>query len=105
MDIGLSNASLKFITLAFYSMVFVCVHGGLMVALCKSSTLAFVLGFAFLFRLEKMELRLILVIATITIGVILMVATETEFVLTGYPPASLPLPFCQLAFIPSVLYS
>jgi len=53
-------------------------------ALCKSSTLAFVLLFAFFFRLEKPELKLILVIATITIGVILMVATETEFVLTGY---------------------
>lgn len=55
-----------------------------MVALCKSSTLAFVLAFAFLFHLEKPEIRLIAVIAVITIGVILMVATEAEFVFQGY---------------------
>lgn len=54
-----------------------------MIALCKSSTLAFVLVFAFLFRLEKPSFKLIAVIATITIGVVLMVATESEFVLTG----------------------
>ena len=67
--------------------------GWLIVALCKSSSLGFVLVFAFFFRLEKVELKLILVIATITIGVILMVATETEFVLKGYPSISTLVPF------------
>jgi len=57
-----------------------------MVALCKSSSLGFVLIFAFFFRLEKPEIKLISVIAIITIGVILMVATETQFVLVGYNP-------------------
>jgi len=84
LDIGLSNASLQFITLAFYSMVLCCVEG-LIVALCKSSTLAFVLVFAFLFHLERPEWKLIAVITILTIGVILMVATEAQFVLTGYP--------------------
>lgn len=71
LDIGFSNASLKTITLAFYTM-------------CKSSSLAFVLLFAFLFRLEKPRASLMSVIATITIGVVLMVATETRFVLEGF---------------------
>jgi len=70
LDIGLSNLSLKTITLSFYTM-------------CKSSSLVFVLGFAFLFHLEKFSLRLILVIMLITSGVVLMVATETHFVLSG----------------------
>jgi solute carrier family 35, member C2 len=84
MDIGLSNASLKFITLAFYSTSPLAKAVLKYLALCKSSTLAFVLVFAFFFNLEKPGIKLIAVIATITVGVILMVATETEFVLTGY---------------------
>jgi solute carrier family 35 protein C2 len=51
--------------------------------MCKSSTLIFVLMFAFLFRLEKFSYRLVGVILLITSGVVLMVATETKFVLTG----------------------
>lgn len=70
LDIGLSNLSLKLITLSFYTM-------------CKSSSLIFVLFFAFLFRLEAPSLRLILVIALITAGVLLMVFTTTTFSLTG----------------------
>ncbi|KAL9934898.1 hypothetical protein V8E36_005974 [Tilletia maclaganii] len=70
LDVGLSNLSLKTITLTFYTM-------------CKSSNLAFVLFFAFLFRLEKVRLSLIGIIALITIGVIMMVAAETQFVLVG----------------------
>lgn len=104
MDIGLSNASLQFITLAFYSMSLVRRIGWLIVALCKSSSLGFVLVFAFFFRLEKVELKLILVIATITIGVILMVATETEFVLTGYPSPSLPLTIPCLISCPLIVF-
>ncbi|KAF9814578.1 hypothetical protein IEO21_05036 [Rhodonia placenta] len=70
-DIGLSNLSLKLITLSFYTM-------------CKSSSLIFVLLFAFLFRLETFSLRLVGVISLIFVGVVLMVATETHFVLSGF---------------------
>ncbi|KAI8987053.1 Rrp15p-domain-containing protein [Pilobolus umbonatus] len=70
-DIGLSNLSLKTITLSFYTM-------------CKSSTLAFVLIFAFIFGLEKPTWKLILIIVIISIGVILMVSEETEFSWIGF---------------------
>jgi solute carrier family 35 protein C2 len=70
LDIGLGNMSLKFISLSFYTML-------------KSSSLAFVLLFAFLFRLESPSLRLILIISTMTAGVILMVWGEIEFSLAG----------------------
>ncbi|EST08311.1 Triose-phosphate transporter domain protein [Kalmanozyma brasiliensis GHG001] len=69
-DIGLSNTSLKTITLTFYTM-------------CKSSNLAFVLFFAFVFGLEVIRWSLIGIIALITVGVVMMVAAETKFVLTG----------------------
>lgn len=71
LDIGLGNTSLKFITLTFYTM-------------CKSSSLAFVLLFAFLFRLETPTMRLVAIIATMTMGVIMMVAGEVEFQLGGF---------------------
>lgn len=71
LDIGLGNTSLKFISLTFYTM-------------CKSSSLAFVLMFAFLFRLEQPTWRLVGIIATMTIGVVLMVFGEVEFKLSGF---------------------
>ncbi|RYP16455.1 hypothetical protein DL765_005132 [Monosporascus sp. GIB2] len=71
LDIGLGNMSLKFITLTFYTM-------------CKSSSLAFVLAFAFVFRLETPTLKLIAIIATMTAGVVMMVAGEVEFKLNGF---------------------
>ncbi|KAJ1310512.1 hypothetical protein OPQ81_007243 [Rhizoctonia solani] len=70
LDIGFSNLSLKTITLSFYTM-------------CKSSSLVFVLFFAFLFKLESFSKRLVSVILLITGGVVLMVATETQFALGG----------------------
>lgn len=70
LDIGLSNLSLKTITLSFYTM-------------CKSSSLIFVLFFAFIFKLEVFSWRLIGVIFLIFSGVVLMVATETHFILEG----------------------
>lgn len=70
LDIGLSNLSLKLITLSFYTM-------------CKSSSLIFVLFFAFLLKLEVPSLRLILVITFIAAGVLLMVFTTTTFSLLG----------------------
>ncbi|CAO3684418.1 unnamed protein product [Umbelopsis ramanniana] len=71
LDIGLSNLSLKTITLSFYTM-------------CKSSTLAFVLIFAFLFKLEQPRLKLVAIIVIITAGVVLMVSDETDFVVVGF---------------------
>ncbi|OAL40231.1 hypothetical protein AYO20_00651 [Fonsecaea nubica] len=71
LDIGLGNTSLRFITLTFYTM-------------CKSSVLIFVLVFAFLFRLEKPSLKLILIILAMTFGVLMMVAGETAFHALGF---------------------
>ncbi|CAM1507080.1 Fc.00g067210.m01.CDS01 [Cosmosporella sp. VM-42] len=71
LDIGLGNTSLKFISLTFYTM-------------CKSSSLAFVLLFAFAFRLEKPTWRLVAIIATMTLGVVLMVFGEVEFKFGGF---------------------
>ena len=52
--------------------------------MCKSSALAFVLLFAFLFRLEQPSWKLVLIIATMTVGVIMMVAGETAFDALGF---------------------
>nr|POE47998.1 putative transporter c22e12.01 [Quercus suber] len=71
LDIGLGNFSLRFISLTFFTM-------------CKSSVLAFVLLFAFVFRLEQPTWRLCLVIAFMTAGVIMMVAGEAAFNALGF---------------------
>lgn len=52
--------------------------------MCKSSSLAFVLIFAFLFRLESPTWKLVAIIATMTGGVVMMVAGEVEFQLSGF---------------------
>jgi len=52
--------------------------------MCKSSSLAFVLVFAFLFRLETPTWRLVAIIATMTVGVIMMVFGEVKFHLGGF---------------------
>lgn len=52
--------------------------------MCKSSSLAFVLLFAFAFRLETPTWRLVAIIATMTAGVVLMVFGEVEFHLGGF---------------------
>ena len=52
--------------------------------MCKSSSLAFVLAFAFLFHLEDPSIKLVLIITTMTIGVILMVSGETAFDALGF---------------------
>lgn len=71
LDIGLGNFSLRFISLTFFTM-------------CKSSVLAFVLLFAFLFRLESPSWRLLAIITLMTGGVIMMVAGETAFNALGF---------------------
>ena len=55
-----------------------------MLAMCKSSSLAFALLFAFLFRLEALSIKLILIIAIMIVGVIMMVAGETTFNALGF---------------------
>ncbi|KAG2358950.1 triose-phosphate transporter family-domain-containing protein [Suillus spraguei] len=67
LDIGLSNVSLKTITLSFYI-----IFSNLRIILCIS------------FRLEVFSLRLVAVILLIFGGVILMVASETAFILPGF---------------------
>lgn len=62
---------MRFITLTFFTMV-------------KSSALAFVLLFAFVFRLEAPSLMLVGIIACMTVGVIMMVAGEAAFHAGGF---------------------
>ena len=52
--------------------------------MCKSSSLAFVLMFAFIYRLETPSWRLVAIIATMTIGVIMMVFGEVDFSALGF---------------------
>lgn len=71
LDIGLGNFSLRFISLTFFTM-------------CKSSVLAFVLVFAVVFRLETLTWKLCAIILVMTMGVIMMVAGETDFSALGF---------------------
>lgn len=71
LDIGLSNLSLVYITLTFYTMV-------------KSSTPVFVLGWAYLFRIERITWPLIGVILVIAAGEFLTVYGEVDFMLRGF---------------------
>ena len=52
--------------------------------MCKSSSLAFVLLFAFAFRLESPSWRLVAIITTMTAGVIMMVFGEVAFSILGF---------------------
>ena len=52
--------------------------------MCKSSALAFILLFAFIFRLEQPSWKLVLIIATMTVGVVMMVAGEAAFNAVGF---------------------
>ena len=82
-DIGLSNLSLKTITLSLYSESTTCSPVLTETAMCKSSTLIFVLAFAFLFHLEKYSFRLVAVISLISLGVFLMVFNTTAVSIPG----------------------
>lgn len=59
-DIGLSNVSYKFILLSLYTML-------------KTSSLMFVLLFGLLFRLEKFNWRLVVIVGVMTASVMMMV--------------------------------
>lgn len=71
LDIGFSNLSLVRITLTFYTMV-------------KSSTPVFVLGWAYLFNIERITLPLIGVILIIAAGEFLTVYGEVKFDKWGF---------------------
>lgn len=51
--------------------------------MCKSSSLAFVLLFAFIFKLERPTWMLAGVIGVICVGLFMMVMSEVDFVLIG----------------------
>jgi solute carrier family 35 protein C2 len=70
-DVGLSNLSLVRITLTFYTMV-------------KSSTPIFVLGWAYIFKIERITLPLICVILFIASGEFLTVYGEVDFDRLGF---------------------
>lgn len=71
LDVGLSNLSLVKISLTFYTMV-------------KSSTPIFVLGWAYIFKIERITLPLIGVIMIIAVGELLTVYGEVEFSRYGF---------------------
>ncbi len=52
--------------------------------MCKSSSFAFVLLFAFILRLDIPSWRLVAIIPTMTVGVIMMVAGEVDFRPIGF---------------------
>lgn len=71
LDIGLSNYSLKIVSLSFYTMV-------------KSSTPIFILLFSFIFGIEKPTRLLIGIIGMIGVGVFLTSWSETSFDVFGF---------------------
>lgn len=64
-DIGCGNVSFRFITLSLYTMI-------------KSSSIAFVLIFGVLFKLEKLTFKLVSIVVVMTAGVMMMVAGSTN---------------------------
>lgn len=65
LDIGLSLVSLHFITLSFYTM-------------CKATSPLFLLFFAILWGLERLNLSLVVIVGTITPGLALLVRSAEE---------------------------
>ncbi|KXS15602.1 TPT-domain-containing protein [Gonapodya prolifera JEL478] len=66
LDIGMANASLRYLTLSLYTMI-------------RSGSPVTVLIFAFLFGLERVRWRLVLIIVVIVLGVALMVVSPEDF--------------------------
>ncbi|KAL3137738.1 hypothetical protein ABBQ38_005002 [Trebouxia sp. C0009 RCD-2024] len=71
LDIGLSNFSLALITLSFYTM-------------CKSTVPVFLLGFAFLWGIERPSWSLAGVVGIISCGLLLLVYGESNFNPLGF---------------------
>lgn len=59
-DIGLSNFSFKFVSLSLYTMI-------------KTSSLMFVLIFGLIFRLERLNWRLVIIVIVMTFSVLMMI--------------------------------
>lgn len=70
-DIGLSNLSMVTMSITFYTMI-------------KASSPIFVLGFAYLFGIERITWPLLGVMAVIACGEFLTVAGEVDFVMKGF---------------------
>lgn len=66
-DIGLSNVSLRYISLTLYTML-------------KTSSLAFVLLFGLLFRLERFNWRLVVIVAVMCVLVMMMTQKPDQLV-------------------------
>mgnify|MGYP001081629699 CR=1 FL=1 len=71
LDLALSNSSLKYVSLSFYTMV-------------KSSSPMFILIFAFIFGLERASVTLVSIITVIGMGTLLTVYNPTSFDLLGF---------------------
>lgn len=71
LNVALSNCSLQLISLSFYTMV-------------KSSSLMFLLLFAFLFRLEQPTQHLLGIIGIVGAGLVLMLYHPVSFSMTGF---------------------
>lgn len=66
-DIGLSNVSFRFVSLSLYTML-------------KTSSLVFVLIFGLLFKLERFNWRLVVIVLVMFVGVMMMVSKPSETV-------------------------
>lgn len=64
-DIGLSNVSFKFVSLSLYTML-------------KTTSLLFVLFFGLIFKLERFNWRLLVIVGVMTISVMMMLKTPSD---------------------------
>ena len=71
LDIGLSNLSLVYVTVSFYTLV-------------KTSSILFLLAFAFAFRVEPFSRRVVFAVATLALGEVLVVRGERRFDASGF---------------------
>ena len=71
LDIGLSNVSLVYVTVSFYTLV-------------KTSSILFLLAFAFAFRVEPFSRRVVFAVATLALGEVLVVRGERRFDASGF---------------------
>ncbi|KAI1297299.1 Solute carrier family 35 member C2 [Halotydeus destructor] len=71
LDIGFSNWSFEFITISLYTMT-------------KSTCIIFILGFAILFKLERLRLSLVAVVLLISLGLFMFTFQSTQFKWQGF---------------------
>ncbi|XP_033222139.1 solute carrier family 35 member C2-like isoform X1 [Belonocnema kinseyi] len=70
-DVGLSNKSLKFISVPLYTMT-------------KSTSIIFIVGFALLFKLERKSVSMVFIVLMISGGLIMFTYKSTDFHLLGF---------------------